>query len=66
VTAAAGEIRCQRCLDGYSLHQPDGPCTAIKGEHERIPCLCPGFRWVAVDGPAVGSYREPPQRPSAE
>jgi hypothetical protein len=58
------EVRCAVCLDTYGQHAPDGGhCRAVKGEHEPIPCPCPGFRWVPADGPPVGSYDDPPQRP---
>ena len=63
MTAAATELRCRRCLDRYSEHDPDGHCQAVKGEHEPVPCPCTGFLWVDPEGPPVGSYREPPQRP---
>lgn len=33
----------------------------LQPEHA-IPCPCPGFRWVDLDGPHVGSYTDPPQR----
>lgn len=60
--AYEGEVRCADCWDGYTVHAPDGgPCTAVKGEHERFPCPCRGFRWVHPDGPAVGSYTDPPE-----
>ena len=62
MTASPGEVRCARCLDGYSHHDPDaGRCRATKGEHEPIPCPCPGFRWVDPAGPHVGSYTDPPE-----
>jgi hypothetical protein len=49
------------------LPEPDGGhCRAELGGliHPAGARLCPcaGFRWVAPDGPQVGSYREPPQR----
>jgi hypothetical protein len=67
MTAAAGEIRCRRCLDGYTVHEPDGGhCTAIKGGEvhpgDTVPCVCPGFVWVDPWGAPVGSYADPPQR----
>lgn len=39
----------------YYAHLTGGRCF-VEG------CDCPGFLWVAPDGPAVGSYREPPRR----
>jgi hypothetical protein len=56
---AAGEVHCRRpgCGDTWRQHAPGGA-------HCRRPgCDCPGFRWIDTDGPPVGSYREPPQRP---
>lgn len=55
------ELRCRRCLDLYGEHSPDGPCQAVKGEHEQVPCVCPGFLWVDLEGPPVGSYGDPPR-----
>lgn len=56
------ELVCRRCWDPYGEHAPDGgACGAVKGEHEKVPCVCPGFRWVDPDGPPVGSYGDRPR-----
>lgn len=61
-------IRCQSCGHAYDEHGPEAKhCSATLGDGffptVAVPCPCPGFRWVAADGPAVGSYTEPRQRP---
>lgn len=64
---APAPLPCRTCTHGYTDHEPDGGhCRAELGGliHPAGARLCPcaGFRWVAPDGPQVGSYREPPQR----
>lgn len=62
-------VHCHGCGHGYPEHEPDGgACRAAEAgpvlrREGPLPCGCPGFRWVDPDGPAVGSYTDPPQRP---
>lgn len=55
----APEVDCAACGDPYRQHAGGGRCRARDGDGH---CPCLGFRWVDPAGPAVGSYREPPQR----
>lgn len=52
------DVHCRRpgCGDPYREHAPGGGHCRVHG------CDCPGMRWVDVDGPAVGSYSQPPAR----
>lgn len=60
-------VACHACGHGYPDHDPDGGhCTAELGyppvrRSGVLCCPCPGFRWVDPDGPAVGSYTDPPR-----
>lgn len=57
---AGGAVTCRRCVHPYPAHEDaGGPCQEVI--NGRFPCLCPGMQWVAPDGPAVGSYTDPPQ-----
>jgi hypothetical protein len=54
-------VTCQRghCVHPYPEHaDAGGPCRHVV--NDRFPCTCTGFRWVDPDGPAVGSYADPP------
>lgn len=60
----AGEVTCLRCHHGYTSHQDGGGhCRGVvsNGPMYRLPCMCPGMRWVDPAGPPV-SYDS---RPSA-
>jgi len=51
------EVVCRRegCGRPYTEHQRyGGACPDTD---------CPGFLWIAPNGPPVGSYGQPPQRP---
>ena len=55
----AGAVPCQRCTHPYPEHEDaGGHCREVI--NGRFPCLCPGMQWVDPQGPAVGSYTDPP------
>lgn len=55
------DVACARpgCAHSFRLHAPR---EVGRGRCAEDGCWCVAFRWVAPDGPAVGSYGEPPQR----
>ena len=60
-------VTCRGCGHGYDRHAtPGGSCTSavLPSSSPAQPCLCPGFRWIDPGGPAVGSYTDPPSRPT--
>jgi hypothetical protein len=57
---------CRSCGHGFPQHEDaGGHCRDVIGGWSSpaagFPCMCPGFRWVPLDGPPVGSYGDPPQ-----
>lgn len=48
------EVPCRTCHHGYTAHEAGGGhCRAVvsNGPMHRLPCMCPGMRWVSP-GPA--------------
>lgn len=45
------EVPCLVCHHGYTAHEAGGGhCRAVlsNGPMHRLPCMCPGMRWVAA------------------
>lgn len=57
------DLSCARagCGHSFRLHAPR---DVGRGRCAETGCCCVAFYWVPLDGPAVGSYREPPARSS--
>lgn len=63
------ELTCQACSHGFGAHSmeeaPGGHCRAAVANSPayRLPCPCPGFRWLPVvpagPAPAYGDRPAP-------
>lgn len=61
---AAAPLTCARCRTPWPEHNNGGAVRVKVGGWSSpaaaVPVTCPGFLWVELGGPPVGSYLEPP------
>lgn len=54
-------VSCTGCGDPYTVHEAGGgECRAF--DPADGPCLCPGFRWVDLEGSEHQGYGRQPAR----